>query len=422
MTDMSGVPRTPSRRLGLREGVTIGLGSMIGAGLFAAFAPAAARAGDLLLLAVVVAALLCAAGAHSMVRLAGRHHGQAGVYIYGRERLGLPFGYLAGWAFIVGKTASCAAMAMTVGLHLWPDYSKLVASLAVLAVLALDLQGARSSERLRTVLVLLVIALTVTFAVVMLVSPPVTADEPPPPLPGSGGVRGVLEATGFLFFAFMGFARLAPFGDLVEDAPRTIPRALTISLVLVTGLYLLVALALPRSLGPGWVAARQSPLAEAAEISGWPWLGPALRIGAVLVVGGALLSLMSGVARIVLAMARDHHLPAALGTVEGRHRVPRRAVGVVAVGVVVLIMLVDVRGAMGYSAFLGLSYYGITHASAWTLDRSVLSRLVPTLGLLACTVVALLLPWQSVAAGIVTLALGAFTGWVRWTTREDRPT
>lgn len=423
MSDTSGVMAgRPGRRLGLRESVVIGLVSMVGAGLFTAFAPAAAHAGPRLLLAVVIAALVSAASAHSMVRLAARHPGSGGVYVYGRERLGLPWGYLAGWSFAIGKTATCAVMAMTIGLHLWPDHARLVASLVVLAVLALDLQGVRAPTGIAAWAVGLVIALALVFVAVMFLAPPITADEPPPALPGSGGVRGVLEAAGFLFFAFAGFARVAPFGDLVHEPRRTIPRAIAVTLVVVTALYLLVALALPHSLGAGWVAARQAPLAEAAEISAWPWLGPALRIGAVLVVGTALLALTSGVARIVLAMARDHHLPTVLGVVEGARGVPRRAEMVVAVGVIVIIMLVDLRGAIGYSAFLGLSYYAIANACAWTIDRSVLHRVVPGLGLVACCTIAALLPWQSVAAGVVTLALGAFTGWARWTTREDRPT
>lgn len=422
MTDTSGVTTgPPARRLGLREAVSIGLGSMVGAGLFTAFAPAAARAGSMLLLAVVIAALVSAASGHSMVRLAARHPGSGGVYVYGRERLGLPWGYLAGWSFVIGKTASCAVMAMTVGLHLWPDHAKLTSTLVVLAVLALDLQGVRPPTRIAAWFLGLVVVLVLVFVAVMLLAPPVTADEPPPALPGSGGPRGVLEAAGFLFFAFAGFGRIAPFGDLVHEPRRTIPRALTIVLVAVTALYLVVALALPHSLGSGWVAAREAPLAEAAEISAWPWLGPALRIGAVLLVGVALLALLGGVARIVLAMARDHHLPTVLGVVEGARRVPLRAEVVVAAGVLVIIMLVDLQGAIGYSAFLGLSYYAIGNACALTLDRSVAQKLVPGIGLLACCVIAALLPWPSVAAGVVTLALGAFTGWARWTTREDRP-
>lgn len=423
MTNTSGgTTRSVDRRLGLREGVTLGLGSMVGAGLFAGFAPAAAAAGPLLLVAVVVAGLVAAASAHSMVRLAAEHPGAGGVYIYGRARLGLPWGFIAGWAFVIGKTASCAVMAMVVGTHLWPDHPNFVAVLVVLAVLALNLQGLRRPERLARWVVTVVLALTLVFVVVMVLDPPVTADDPPPAPPDSGGVLGVLQGAGFLFFAFAGFARLAPFGDLVREPRRTIPRAIAISLGGVLALYLLVGFALTDALGPGWVAAREAPLAEAAEISNWPWLGPALRVGAVLLVGGALLTLAAGVSRIILAMARDHHLPAFLSRVEGRHGLPRRADAVVAASALIIMALIDLRGAIGYSSFLVLSYYAIANACAWTLDRSVLSKVVPSLGILASVTIAVLLPWESVAAGMVTLAFGAFIGWVRWTTREDRPT
>ncbi|WP_435198862.1 APC family permease [Janibacter sp. GS2] len=423
MTNSSGAAaRTSDRRLGLRDGVGIGLGTMLGAGLFTTFAPAAARAGTLLLLAVTLAALVAGASAHSMVRLAARHPGSGGVYLYGRERMGLPWGYLAGWAFVVGKTASCAAMALALGLHLWPDHATPVAVLSVLAVLALNLQGVREPHVVAMGVLLLVVVLTLAFVLVMLIAPPVTAEAPPPAPPESGGVLGVVQAAGFLFFAFAGFARLVPFGEQVEHPRRTIPRAITIALAIVLALYLLVALALTHTLGAGWVAAREAPLAEAAEISVWPWLGPALRIGAVLVIGGALMALTGGISRIVLAMARDHHLPSALGTVDRRSGVPRRAEAVIAAAVIIIVMLVDVQGAIGYASFLALSYYAIGHACAWTLDRPVVHKVVPTLGLLACIIIAVLLPWQSVVAGVVTLALGSFTGWARWTTREDRPT
>ena len=92
---------------------------------------------------------------------------------------------------------------------------------------------------------------------------------------------GVAQAVGFLFFAFAGYARVATLGEEVVEPRRTIPRAVAISLGIVLALYVLISLALTHTLGAGWVAAREAPLAEAAEISAWPWLGPALRVLAV---------------------------------------------------------------------------------------------------------------------------------------------
>lgn len=421
MANRSGRAARPANRpLRLRDGVVLGVASMVGAGLFTAFAPAAVKGGSLLVVAVLVAGLVAAGSAHSMIRLAARHPGSGGVYVYGRERLGLPWGYLAGWSFVVGQAAACAVMAMAIGTHLLPDQPKIIAVIVVLGALALNLQGVRGPERVGLWTVSLVVALTLAFVATMIVAPPVTADAPPPVPPGSGGVVGVLQGAGFLFFAFTGFARLAPLGELVHAPRRTIPRAIALSVAAVLVLYLLVAFALTRALGAGWVAAREAPIAEAAEISSWPWLGPALRIAAVLAIGSALVTLAAGVARIIQAMARDHHLPVALGRAPGSLGIPRRAEMVVAGTVVVIIVLVDLRGAIGYASFLLLTYYGIAHACAWSLDRSPVGRLVPALGLMGSIAIGVLLPWQSVVAGVITLALGAFTGWARWTTREDR--
>ncbi|WP_338747936.1 APC family permease [Janibacter alittae] len=421
MTNSSGAPTRPlDRRQGLWYAVALGLAAMIGAGLFSTFAPAAASAGRWLVLAVVIAAGVAGVNAHSVARLTARYPDSGGAYVYGRERLGLAWGHLAGWAIVVGTIAACAAMAMTLAVHVWPGFAKPIAVLAVVAVLALNVQGVHRSARMAFGIVALVVTLVVVFGIVMLLAPAVTVDTPPPAVPGSGSPPGVIRGAGFMFFAFVGYAQVATLGEQITDPRRTIPRAIGIALAIVLALYALVAVALTNSLGAGWVAAREAPLAEAAEISAWPWLGPALRVAAVLAAGGALLALVLGASRALLAMARDRHLPPALAVVDGPHGTPRRAEAVIAALVIVLIVLIDLRGAIGLSSFLVLTYYAIANASAWTLERRPSAKIVPTLGLVACVVVALLLPWQSVVAGVVILAVGAFVGWARYTTREGR--
>ena len=100
---------------------------MIGAGIFVALAPAAAAAGSVLLVGLAVAAVVAYCNATSSARLAARYPQSGGTYVYGRERLGEFWGYLAGWSFVVGKTASCAAMALTVGYYAWPAHAHAVA-------------------------------------------------------------------------------------------------------------------------------------------------------------------------------------------------------------------------------------------------------------------------------------------------------
>ena len=116
------------RRLGTGDAVTIGLGSMLGAGVFAVFAPAAQVAGGGLLPALAIAGLVAYGNATSSARLAARYPASGGTYVYGRERLGPFWGYLAGWGFVVGKTASCAAIALTFAAYVAPGYERAVAS------------------------------------------------------------------------------------------------------------------------------------------------------------------------------------------------------------------------------------------------------------------------------------------------------
>src|SRR5690606_22149702 len=104
-TSAAGEPGELRRSLGVADAVVIGLGAMLGAGIFAALAPAARAAGSGLLLGLAVAAVVAYCNATSSARLAARYPASGGTYVYGRERLGEFWGYLAGWCFVVGKTA-----------------------------------------------------------------------------------------------------------------------------------------------------------------------------------------------------------------------------------------------------------------------------------------------------------------------------
>ncbi len=408
----------PRRGLSLPDAVGVGVAAMVGAGLFVAFGPATAAAGGLLPLALGVAALVSVANAHASARLATRYPEAGGAYAYGQERLGVPWGHLAGWAFIVGTTATCAAMALTVGVHVWPENAKAVAIVVVLAVLGLNLRRVQRSVRTARLIAIAVVLLVLVFVGVMLIAPPTATDDPVRYLPDAGGWKGVLRGAGFLFFAFVGYDRVTTVAAELRRPTRTIPWAIGLALALVLGLYALVAAVLSDSLGEGWVAARDTPLADAAAVSTWPFLGPVLRVAAVVLVGGALLTLFLGVSRTVLTLARDEHLPPYLAAIEPDHGVPRHAEILIAVMSIVAILVGDLAGLIGLAAFCLLVYCGIADLSALTLPGSFLGRLISLLGLLGCLVVALLLPWPVVATGTVVLAMGAFIGWARHTTRE----
>ena len=403
MTVPGSDPPSLQRRLGTADAIVIGLGSMIGAGVFVVFGPAAAAAGPALLIGLTVAAVVAYCNATSSARLAARYPLSGGTYVYGRERLGEFWGYLAGWSFIVGKTASCAAMALTIGLYLWPSHAHAVAVAAVAALTALNYRGVQKSALLTRVIVTVVVA--VLAGVVVTLATSGHADPARVTLTG-GHVGGVLQAAGLLFFAFAGYARIATLGEEVRDPARTIPRAIRLSLAIALAVYVIVAVTLLAVLGPG-LATSKAPLADAVHAVGAGWFEPVVRAGAALAALGSLLSLILGVSRTGLAMARDGHLPSALAAVHPRFGVPHRAEVAVGTLVAVVAAVADVRAAIGFSSFSVLLYYAVANASAWTLDRSIARRAIPALGLAGCLLLAFYLPPGSVLAGAAVTALGA---------------
>jgi basic amino acid/polyamine antiporter, APA family len=401
------------RRLGVPDAVMIGLGSMIGAGVFAALAPAARAAGSGLLLGLAVAAVVAYCNATSSARLAARYPASGGTYVYGRERLGEFWGYLAGWSFVVGKTASCAAMALTVGVYVWPEHAHAVAVAAVVVLTAVNYGGVRQSALLTRVIVAVVLA--VLAAVVVAAFAGGDAAEGGFALGGDATPYGVLQAAGLLFFAFAGYARIATLGEEVRDPARTIPLAIPLALGITLIVYAMVATAVLAVLGPRQLADATAPLSQAVQAAGAGWLAPVVRAGAAVAALGSLLALILGVSRTTLAMARDRHLPHALSAVHPRFQVPHRAEVAVGVVVAVVVAVADVRSAIGFSSFGVLLYYAVANASAWTLspDENRPPRVVPALGLAGCLLLAFTLPWTSVVAGAGVVAAGVLVYVVR---------
>ncbi|MFM9372753.1 APC family permease [Streptomyces sp. Da 82-17] len=409
MGQPSATPSPPDelrRHLGVSDAVLIGLGSMIGAGIFAALAPAARAAGSGLLLGLALAAVVAYCNATSSARLAARHPASGGTYVYGRERLGDFWGYLAGWSFVVGKTASCAAMALTVGTYVWPGQAHAVAVAAVLALTAVNYAGVQKSALLTRAIVAVVLAVLASVVVAGLTSG--TADAARLDIGADTSFGGVLQAAGLLFFAFAGYARIATLGEEVRDPARTIPRAIPLALGITLVVYAVVAVAVLLVLGPRELADSTAPLSDAARAAGADWLAPVVRVGAAVAALGSLLALILGVSRTTLAMARDHHLPHALAAVHPRFQVPHRAELLVGAVVAVAAATTDVRGAIGFSSFGVLAYYAVANASAWTLSSAEgrPNRLIPVVGLAGCLLLAFALPSTSVIAGAAVLAVG----------------
>lgn len=409
-------PPALARRLGTFDAVVIGLGSMIGAGVFAAFTPAAQAAGAGLLIGLVVAAVVAYCNATSSAQLAAAYPTSGGTYVYGRERLGPWSGYLAGWGFVIGKTASAAAMAMTFAAYAAPaGWERPVAIAAVIVLAAVNYHGVTRTAGLTRILVVAVIlALAIAVAACWGGSAP-----DPATLFGDGllahGWYGILQSAGLLFFAFAGYARIATMGEEVRNPRRTIPRAIGIALGITVIIYAVIAVTLLATIGPDGVAGNPAPLATAVGAGSWAWAAPVVRAGAAVAALGALLALIAGLGRTSLAMAREHDLPHWLAAVHPRYKVPHRAEAVLAVVICAVIAVADLRGAIGFSSFGVLIYYLVANIAAFTQpakDRRY-PKALQVAGALACVVLVATLPPLSVGLGVLMFAAGIILRLVR---------
>jgi basic amino acid/polyamine antiporter, APA family len=376
-----------ARRLSTADAVVIGLGAMIGAGIFAAVGPAAEAAGAGLLLGLVLAAAVAYANATSSAQLAAVHPASGGTYVYGKKQLGQLWGDLAGYAFVVGKVASCAAMALTFATYAAPALTRPLAVGAVVVMAGVNYLGVRKTAQATKVIVGVVLAaLAVVVAAVLgggqldVQRLAVTGTDP----------LGVLQAAALLFFAFAGYARIATLGEEVAEPERAIPRAIPMALGITLAVYALVLTTGLLGAGAESLAQADAPLAAAVEAGRLAALSPVVRVGAAVASLGVLLSLLAGVSRTAFAMAADGRLPRALAAVHPRHRTPHRAEVAVAALVVVLAATADLRDAIALSAATILGYYAITNAAALRLpaEQRRWPRWLAAAGLAGCALLA----------------------------------
>jgi basic amino acid/polyamine antiporter, APA family len=405
---LSSHPRL-ARRLTTFDAVVIGLGSMIGAGVFAAFTPAAQAAGSGLLIGLVVAAAVAFCNATASAQLAAQYPTSGGTYVYGRERLGPWPGFLAGWGFVIGKTASSAAMALTFAAYAAPaGWERPVAIAAVVLLAGVNYRGVTRTAgltRIIVVAVLVVLAIVVAACWVPRAADPLNLFDD-----GvlASGWYGILQSAGLLFFAFAGYARIATMGEEVINPRRAIPRAIVTALTIAVVVYAAIAISILSVLGADGIARTPAPLAAAVAVGSWDWAAPVVRVGAALAALGALLALIAGLGRTSLAMAREDDLPRWLAAVHPRFKVPHRAELVLAGVICGMICVTDLRGAIGFSSFGVLIYYLVANIAAYTQtgENRRYPRALQVMGAVACAVLVATLPAESVAAGLLMFGAG----------------
>ena len=400
----------PKQQLGLGGAVAIGLASMLGAGVFVVFSTAYAFATDLIFVAIGLAALVAGLNSWAIYQLAKQIDRPGGVYAYSRNYLNTHFSFLSGFAFVFGKIASIAAIALVFQKYVFPSQS-FWPSVAAIALLAfINILGINRTAGVATFLssvTILFFVTVITWAFLSPASPSQVIFDYVSPRP----FEPIIMAAGVVFFAFAGYARVATLGDEVRDAKSNIPKAIVISLSAVLVIYLALAWVLLQNLG-GKLVDTQTPVALLTEtLTGNTWITP---IVAALASLGSMLALLAGVSRTAATMAEDQELPKVFQK-RNRFGSPWLAEVIIAAGAIALTSAGQIVWVIGFSSFSVLFYYAVGHLSAIAQPKEerVMPRWLNVVGILLCLTLAFSFGWETfaISSGILALALVARWLW-----------
>ncbi len=408
------------RELGIVGATMMGLGSIVGTGIFVSIGVAAGSAGPSVILAIALAAIVATCNAFSSAQLAASHAVSGGTYEYGYRYLHSWFGFTAGWMFLCAKTASAATAALGFAgylIHLFNLSSVPIIPIAActsVVLTSLVLSGLRQAAWANSVIVSVTLVALVLFVVCGL--PDVFnqgAVHLKPFFPFSEKrVSGFFYATALMFVAYTGYGRVATLGEEVKNPKTLIPRAIIVTLIVSAILYIAVGLVAVGTVGAENLAQatqnHATPLERAARMIGTPGLGIIVAIGACASMLGVLLNLILGLSRVVLAMGRQGDLPLLFGHVSEKGRAPSAAVIGVGMAITGLTLTGSVETTWAFSAFTVLIYYSITNLAALRLPK--VDRLYHPVfaigGLIACLFLAFWVPGKIWVTGLGLIVMG----------------
>lgn len=416
------------RELGLAGATMMGLGSIVGTGIFVSVGVAAGAAGPAVILAVVLSAGLATCNAFSSAQLAANHPVSGGTYEYGYEFLHPAAGFTAGWMFLCAKSASAATAALGFAgylLHLLGvdagPWLPAVAVGGVVVLTAVVLTGMRRSNAANAAIVSVTLLALVALVVAGAAGAVGAADEHLRPFfdaPGDGtwgDARGLLYATALMFVAYTGYGRVATLAEEVEEPRRTIPRAIVATLAVTALLYVAVSAVGVGTVGADALASatdgRAAPLETVARELGVPGLSTLVAVGAVTAMLGVMLNLILGLSRVMLAMGRRGDLPRVTARLDSAGTTPWVAVLVTGGLIAALAAVGDVETTWSFSAFTVLVYYALTNLAALQLteEQRLFARFYPWAGLAGCLFLAF---W--VRPGVWLTGLGLIAAGLVW--------
>ena len=396
------------RSLTLKDAVGIGLGAIIGAGIFVVTGIAAGVSGPAFLVGLLIAGIIATFNALSSAQLAAKYPHSGGTYEYGYILINPAFGFSAGWMFLVSKLAGAGFVALGFGSYFFQLVP--IASPITFSVIAVVLVTMANYFGIKKAGILNLVIVTVTILSLLYLSfsgiPKVNFENFKPFAPF--GISGIAEASALLFFAFTGYGRIATLAEEVANPKKTIPKAIIITIVTAIILYSVISVVAIGVIGTKSMANSTSPLQVVADALNTPAISVIITIGASTAMLGVLLSQILGISRVMLAMGRRNDLPAVFKNIHDKYRVPH--IGILFTGFIILILtlLGSFEFIVRAATFTILLYYSITNIAAIKQPKQdrMYGRIIPILGLIGCLAMSVALPLNVMFSGVGLLLAG----------------
>jgi len=355
-----------NRTLTLKSSIYLGLSSMIGAGLFNNIAPTAKIGSYGSILGLLLASTLAIANASSSAQLSSLFPKTGGTYLYASKVLGRPYAVIAGTVFIIGKTISCVAIALTVGNYISPIYGKELGVILCLFVFLLSFSGINKTAEIAKWFVWIIVSLLLFYSASIISTPGINLSIP---IFEDISVENILLSASIWFFAFTGYARLATFGEEIKNSKDIIPTAIFTGLGVTILLYFGISWLTLSIIRPKVIMNSNTPLLVAMDVSRFSEFSFLIIFASSIAMVSVFLALMPGISRVYVALSRDKILPDAFSKIHKKFNSAYFSEGFVLVSVIVGIYSFDVVRSIKLSSFFILIYYTITNLCVINLKK-----------------------------------------------------
>lgn len=425
MSESKSQPQQLKREVGIFGAMMLGMGSIVGTGVFISIAIGIETSGPAVILAIIVAAIVATCNGLSSAQLAASHPVAGGTYEYGYKYLNPWMGFSAGWLFLLAKSASAATAALGFAIYLYDLtelsflQDKVVVALACVVILTIIVfTGLRRSSTINTIIVSITMLALFAFIIFGFSSATQNSGKNLTPFFQSSDEHpqwmSFLKTCALMFVAYTGYGRVATLGEEIHNPRKNIPIAIILTLIASSILYVLIAWVSVASTGASHFQSGlvdgHAPLISVAKSFNQPWLLTLLSIGAITAMLGVLLNLILGLSRIVLAMGRRKDMPPVTAKLDASGKTPTVATLIVMAIIIILVLTGDVKLTWSFSAFTVLFYYAITNLASIKLPRE--NRLYPAfvswIGLFGCLALAF---WVEPAVWLSGLGC-LLAGWI----------